>query len=82
MKFVKKINEMFAGVNTVLSSFNNEEFNKIPFEGSWTAGRVTGAYDLIINGRIWSFAWANATKEKRPARKSKATKRSVPGLQY
>ena len=35
-EFEETTKELFA----TLSSFSNEEFNKIPFEGSWTAGQV------------------------------------------
>ncbi len=37
---IREFEETTFDLGKVLSSFTQEEFNKIPFEGSWTAGQV------------------------------------------
>ena len=37
---IQEFEETTFDLGKVLSSFSQEEFNKIPFEGSWTAGQV------------------------------------------
>jgi len=37
----KTINNTFNELDNILFSFNDEQLNEIPFEGSWTAGQVT-----------------------------------------
>jgi len=37
---IQEFEETTIDLGKVLSSFTQEEFNKIPFEGSWTAGQV------------------------------------------
>jgi hypothetical protein len=36
----KNITQTFAGLTGILSRFDQSEIDKIPFEGSWTAGQV------------------------------------------
>ncbi|HJY64618.1 MAG TPA: DinB family protein [Ignavibacteria bacterium] len=40
-KIITEFEQSTAELLQTLSSFTNEQFNKIPFEGSWTAGQVT-----------------------------------------
>jgi len=37
---IKEFEESTTGLFQILSSFTNEQFNRVPFEGSWTAGQV------------------------------------------
>ena len=37
---LKEMEDTMIGWTEVLSSFNQEQLNKVPFEGSWTAGQV------------------------------------------
>ena len=39
-KLIKEFEETTIDLLATLSNFTQEEFNKIPFEGSWTAGQV------------------------------------------
>jgi len=39
-QLIKDFEETTVELLSILSSFSNEQFNKIPFEGSWTAGQV------------------------------------------
>ena len=36
-----EINSTFADLDKTISAFSNEQFNQIPFEGSWTAAQVS-----------------------------------------
>lgn len=37
---LKEMEETMTGWTEVLSSFNQEQLNRVPFEGSWTAGQI------------------------------------------
>ncbi|AOM77508.1 DinB family protein [Pedobacter steynii] len=37
---LKEMEETMTGWTEVLSSFNQEQLNMVPFEGSWTAGQI------------------------------------------
>ena len=39
-RLFKEFEETTSELLSTLSSFSNEEFNRVPFEGSWTAGQV------------------------------------------
>lgn len=45
---ITEIDETFKGLLRLLSSFNQEQINAIPFKGSWTAGQL--ARHLIKSG--------------------------------
>lgn len=36
-----ELNEASSDLLKIISSFSQDEFNKVPFEGSWTAGQVS-----------------------------------------
>lgn len=51
--------QTFAHLIQLLGSFNDQEFNKIAFEGSWTAGQVAqhlklanGNFGHVLNGNV------------------------------
>jgi uncharacterized damage-inducible protein DinB len=39
-QLIKEFEETTSELLSTLSSFSNEKFNQVPFEGSWTAGQV------------------------------------------
>ena len=45
-----EINKTFSELGEIISSFDEDQFNLIPFEGSWTAGQVTQHVTLSISG--------------------------------
>ncbi|WP_029273538.1 DinB family protein [Flavobacterium sp. KJJ] len=46
----KNVVETFQKLNEVLSSFSQEEFNIVPFKGSWTAGQTAQHIILACSG--------------------------------
>ncbi len=44
------INKTFTVFAEIISSFNKDQFNLIPFEGSWTAGEVAEHIILSVSG--------------------------------
>lgn len=53
----KEINDTFSNLGDRLFSFNNEQLNTVPFEGSWTGGQVVDhitrsfeGYSQLMNG--------------------------------
>ncbi len=49
-KIHKEIDETFAELQRLISSFDQEQINIVPFEGSWTAGQL--AQHVIISGSV------------------------------
>jgi hypothetical protein len=39
-EITKEVNEALSGLITLLSRFDQEQINVVPFEGSWTAGQL------------------------------------------
>lgn len=37
---LKEIEDRFSKLKSILSAFSDEELNRVPFDGSWTAGQV------------------------------------------
>ncbi len=58
-ELIKEIEHVHNDFNNALSKFSEEELNKIPFEGSWTAGQVAehiiksneGILTQLLNGK-------------------------------
>ncbi len=44
------INKTFTELGEIISSFNEDQINLIPFEGSWTAGQVAEHIILSVSG--------------------------------
>ncbi len=51
-KTLSEINKTFEEFILVLSSFYDEQINKIPFEGSWTPGQVVQHIILSVSGFV------------------------------
>jgi len=49
-KTLTEINKTFEEFMLILSSFYDEQINKIPFEGSWTPGQVTQHIVMSVSG--------------------------------
>ena len=49
-KTLVEINKTFEEFMLILSSFYDEQINKIPFEGSWTPGQVTQHIIMSVSG--------------------------------
>lgn len=49
-KIVEELDATLTEWSAVLSSFSQEEINKIPFEGSWTAGQVARHLNISNSG--------------------------------
>lgn len=47
---IQEIEETFSRLYTAISKFSEEQFNTIPFEGSWTAGQVSEHIIKSISG--------------------------------
>jgi len=69
-KIAKEMEETMTDLSALLSSFSQEEINRPPFEGSWTAGQVARHLILsnsgfleVLQGRIkkltvlWTRRW-------------------------
>jgi hypothetical protein len=51
-KTLAEINKTFEEFMLTLSSFYDEQINKIPFEGSWTPGQVTQHIIMSVSGFV------------------------------
>ncbi|NQX39767.1 DinB superfamily protein [Pedobacter steynii] len=49
-KIAKEMEETMTALSALLSSFSQEEINRVPFEGSWTAGQVARHLMLSNSG--------------------------------
>lgn len=49
---LNKITETTDELLSIISSLSEEQFNKIPFEGSWTAGQVTDHISQSFDGIV------------------------------
>ena len=92
-EIVKELNKCKNALLETISGFREDQFNEIPFEGSWTAGQVTehllksssGVPDILNDGTETA---SRAADEKEPAlraifldfsQKSKAGDDILPG---
>jgi hypothetical protein len=55
----EELQETFARLVELIESFDDHSFNKVPFEGSWTAGQVAqhlklanGGFSNVLNGEV------------------------------
>jgi hypothetical protein len=61
-----QVRPTFGKLNDVISGFSDENFNEVPFEGSWTAGQVSQHIKLAA-GNLLQLLHGNTQK---PSRKS------------
>ncbi|SEW42984.1 DinB superfamily protein [Chitinophaga sp. YR573] len=61
-----------AALIKILSSFNEEEMNMVPFEGSWTAGQVGEHIYKSVSGVSQVLQGAVAPTERNPGEKIKS----------
>ncbi len=59
------INKTFTELKEVISSFNEDQINLIPFEGSWTPGQVAEHIILSVSGFERAINGPVAEAEKR-----------------
>lgn len=67
-KFSADISETFNEIREIISKFDEQNFNKIPFESSWTAGQVV-QHIVLVAGGFADTLFGNTTEADRPTDK-------------
>ncbi|MGK2863910.1 MAG: DinB family protein, partial [Chitinophagaceae bacterium] len=74
IELLNKIEETSQLLIQSISAFTDDQFNKIPFEGSWTPAQVTDHITKSLSG-VAELLYANTKPTKRQAEeKSEAIK--------
>ncbi len=60
------VNKTFTELAEIISSFNEDQINLIPFEGSWTAGQVAEHILLSVSGFEKTINGSVAETERAP----------------
>ena len=66
LKLQKDFDDTFTQLEQVISKFDNENFNLVPFEGSWTAGMDVQHVILASKGTAHEIAAEGITAERNP----------------
>jgi uncharacterized damage-inducible protein DinB len=65
-QLILEFNETTKDLFAKLSLFNQDEFNKIPFEGSWTAGQVAEHLYKSESGIVKALKGSSVPTERNP----------------
>jgi hypothetical protein len=64
-KLVAEVRQTGADILRMIDSFEDDNFNVVPFEGSWTAGQVSE--HLLLSGGAAEVVFGNTEPANRPA---------------
>lgn len=73
-KLFSSIDDITSELVEVVSSFNDEEINQIPFEGSWTAAQVTDHVRKSNNGIAQALQMKGRSTERNATERVKELK--------
>ena len=68
-KLLKELDITTKELLQIIAAFSQEQFNKVPFEGSWTAGQVSEHLLKSIAGRPELMAGPTKPTERKPDEK-------------
>jgi uncharacterized damage-inducible protein DinB len=73
--FTSEFNETTKNLFATFSLFSQEEFNKIPFEGSWTAGQVAEHLYKSESGIVRALKGTSVNTERDPHQHTKLVRK-------
>jgi DinB superfamily len=70
-RLIEKLNKTTHDLLEMISAYNEEQFNTVPFEGSWTAGQVCDHLFKAEGGMPQLITGATEMTERDPGEKAK-----------